>query len=255
MTTHLNVNNRQKPLAFMPTCLAVFFLLGVMEVNSAEGLSPQKLQYDPNNDVLTLQVEQVSLKTVLSRIAMLSGIEVLMDPRVEQQVSVTIQNQPLEQGLKQLVRGMNSVFRYGESGSTMGAKPLLVGLSLLPQSDADGQMLEPLLSMEGEAMLRTMTKRSQASDNRLVGQRWDQRLAQLPPAHRERIIDVAQQQRRKLELRRKIRDERQQLSALRREELLAERERGEGALRLADPERYELRRQRFLEIEKSIQYN
>lgn len=255
MTTYLNLNNRLKPKAYINTLLAMLLSFALVETSGANAVSQQTLQYDPNNDELSVHVEQASLKTVLSRIAMLSGIEVLMDPRVEQQVSVEIEKQPLEAGLKQLVRGMNSVFRYGESASAQDSKPLLVGLNLLPQSEVDEQMLEPLLSIEGEAMLRTMTQRSQATDNRLVSQRWDQRLEQLPSDYRERIVSVAQEQRRKLELRREMRTERQHQSALKRAEVLAERDRAAEALRLADPERYELRRQRLKEIEQSVRYN
>ncbi len=224
-----------------------------MDAN-AQGLQSQQVSYDAGNDRLTVQVEQVSLKAVLSRIALLSGIEVLMDPRVERQVSTVIEGQALEYGIKRLVRGLNSVFLYGEPDTTKGTKPMLVSLRLLPQGEVDGSMLEPLMLLEGEALLRMMTKRAQANSAKenLAVQRWDQRLKQLPSEYRERIIRVAKKQRQQLELRRKMHNERQERSALRHVKLLAEKERSEEILRLADPERYELRRQRLSEIEQAM---
>lgn len=254
MKTLLQITKCTKSKAHVNVLLTLLLSLVLTEAHSANGLPSQALKYDPNSDELSVTVEQGSLKAVLSRIAILSGIEVLMDPRVEQQISVAIEKQPLESGLKQLVRGMNSVFRY-DNAETENSKPLLVGLNLLPRSDADESMLQPVLDIEGEAMLRTMTQRSQATENKLVVQRWEQRLEQLPADYREHIVNVAQEQRRKLEERREFRKLRQQQSELKRLEVLAERDRVDEFLRLEDPERYELRLQRIKEIEQSVRYN
>ena len=103
---------------FFSAILMAGLLLSTAAKTNAEALQQQRISYNPTNDLMTVQVEQISLKAVLSRIALLSGIEISMDPRVEHEVSAEINSQPLEEGIKQLVRDLNSVFLYSEPGET-----------------------------------------------------------------------------------------------------------------------------------------
>lgn len=242
----------------MPALRGLFsamLLLATFAAHGADGLQRQQIAYDAVEDVLNVQVEQASMKAVLSRIALLSGLEILMDPRVERQVSADIEGQSLQRGIKQLVRDLNTVFVFEESNA-QGEEPLLVGVHLLPAGETTDQpRLEPLLSVEGEALLRTMTGRvgsDYAQDDSPVMQRWEHRLKQLPSDYRDRVLAVALEQRRKLEQRRAMRAEREERDQVLRHQVRLEQEAIDERLRSLDPARYELRQKRLREIEQSL---
>ena len=88
------------------TWLRPFFwgLLLVAFVGQTASAGEPEVIYDKATDRLSVQADRDSLDGLLARIALLSGVEFLMDPKVEQPVSITLKDRPLEKGLKKIGR-------------------------------------------------------------------------------------------------------------------------------------------------------
>jgi len=153
------------------------------------------VRYDGSADRLTVDAHDGSLTGILARISRLSGVEILVDPAVEHRVNVSIDNQPLEQGLATLTRGLNSVLVHDvRNVAGKGGQNMLVTLKLLPKGQTNMALLMPVLSPEAEAMLRADQRvRSGAPRLGLVNDRRLARLQKLPPEQRERLEQIEKQ--------------------------------------------------------------
>ena len=86
--------------------LLAFITISSTTLLHAEETSPSKIvSYDKANDQLNVSAETVSLKRVLGKIAMKSGIEVLFDDKADEPLSINMQSVPLEHGIKQILKG------------------------------------------------------------------------------------------------------------------------------------------------------
>lgn len=147
----------------------------------------QRVHYDRATDRLTITVQMVSLSKVLAHVGAASGIKVLMDPSAERSVTLSLRDQPLESGLKQLVRGLNYAMFFEKSPAVKGRSsgaPLLVAIKVLPHGKQDESALAPLLTLEKEARARAD---SGAAIQNFSTQRWQARMAKLPPEKRQRL--------------------------------------------------------------------
>jgi len=86
------------------------------------------VSYDKASDRLSVVADDASLKMVLGRIAQQSGIEVLFDDKAEESVSLDVQSETLESGLKQILRGRNHMMRYGRNDQQ---QQMLIGVMVL----------------------------------------------------------------------------------------------------------------------------
>lgn len=133
------------------------FLLVVFVGQTASAGEPE-VTYDKASDSLTVQADGVSLEGLLARIAILSGVEFLMDPEVEQPVSITLRDSPLEDGLKKTMQTLNLGYamiyqeREGRDGST---GPLLISMKVLPKAMDNYSHLNlvPVVDVNGEAVI------------------------------------------------------------------------------------------------------
>ena len=143
--------------------------------------------YDKASDHLSVSAEQASLKSVLRRISRLSGIEVLFDDAADEPLTINIESDSLEDGLKRMLKGSNTVYRYGRNDED---KLLLLGVTLLPVGEHVSNNARRLLSVENEAYHRGLSTpltllQQQQLDK--TTERWQARLSEMPPARREAL--------------------------------------------------------------------
>lgn len=144
------------------------------------------VHYDKANDQLTVVADAASLKWLLGRIAQQSGIEVLFDDLAEETVSIDIQSESLESGLKRMLKGRNHSMRYSRNQQQ---KLLLVGVMVLPVGQQDNGRAKRLLAMDDEAFYRARSQLSvqQVQQMDMANERWQVRLDELPPGYREQL--------------------------------------------------------------------
>lgn len=230
---------------------AVVTLLWSGVLSAAVSVQNPQILYDIKQDRLSIQAQDVPLKAIMSRIAFVSGIEVMIDPAADRNVSANFKNESLEEGIRRVTRGLNAIYQYTDKKS--GAKSLLIGARLLPPGKSDPSALVPVMSLEQEAVIRTMNQAGVAQKGTRLHQRWNLRLQNLPLAQRQHVLDSAQVQRKKLEERRRGHAQDRNESEQELQQTLKEIEQEELALRESDPERYRLRQQRRQEVENALQ--
>lgn len=218
----------------------------------AATVAPQNPQvlYDVRHDKLSVEAQDVPLKAIMSRIAFLSGIEVMFDPVVDHTVSINFKNETLEDGIRRISRGLNTIYKFADK--KLGVESLLISVQLLPQGKTDTSTLVPLMSLEQEAVVRTMNQTGVAQSGTRLQQRWTTRLQNLPSDQRQRVLEAAKEQRKKLEERRAMHDENRTETEAERQQTLKEIEQENEALRESDPERFRLRQQRRQEVENAL---
>jgi hypothetical protein len=149
----------------------------------------QEVRYDASTDRLNVEVQNRSLTDVLAQISRQSGVVILADPNVDHPVTASLQNQPLEDALGDLTRGMNAVMIHDERDIPgQGRQPVLTRLELLPVGQTNTALLRPVLSPEAEALMRAKghdPAGSLAHDR--VDARRQARLEKMDPAQRERV--------------------------------------------------------------------
>jgi hypothetical protein len=76
-----------------------------------------EVQYDPVRDQLSIRAERTSLQNVLAEISRKArvSIEALNADLPSEEISAEIKNLPIEQALKQLLRGINAAFLYSSA--------------------------------------------------------------------------------------------------------------------------------------------
>jgi hypothetical protein len=147
-----------------------------------------QVRYNAVTDQLSLDASGASLTGLLQRIARQSGVEILVDPAVERNVTLHIDQQPLEQGIRNLTRGLNTILVHDiRDVPGKGAQNLLVGIKLLPAGQTNTARLVPVLSPEAEALARGSGKDPAGKFNTTADERRAARLAKLPPEQRERL--------------------------------------------------------------------
>lgn len=141
------------------------------------------VNYDRASDHLSITAKDASLKSVLGRIAKLSGVEVLFDDAADGPLSIDFKNESLDNGLKQILKGRNSSLRYSEDSKK---HTLLVGVTVLPVGEQGSGNARQLVGMDDEAYYRARSKLSneQLTEIDNANERWQARLNQLPPKQR-----------------------------------------------------------------------
>jgi len=219
--------------------------------------------YDKATDRLSVQAEMVSLKGLLARIALLSGVELLMDPEVEQQVSITLKDRSLEKGLKKIMQTLN--LRYAmiyqkKEGQGQSAEPLLISMKIVPEGKENNPNLNfaPVVDVNGEAVIRSFSRRPRRDGQTTppifgyAEKRWQARLDRMPEEKRNRMEeDMMQRQEKQAARAEEVenrRAERKKKVAKHRARRLATEE----ELRTSNPELYELRKQQREEIRQQV---
>ena len=208
--------------------------------------------YDKATDRLSVQAEMVSLKGLLARIALLSGVEFLMDPEVEQPVSITLKDSSLEKGLKKIMQTLH--LRYAmiyqkEEGQDQSAEPLLISMKIVPEGKVNNPNLNlaPVVNVNGEAVIRSLSRhprREEQTPPPIFGyaeKRWQARLNRMPEEKRKRIEEDMMQRQEKRAARVEEVENRRAKRKKKMAKLHARQQTAEEELKASNPELYELR--------------
>ena len=216
------------------------------------------ISYDKNNDTLSVNANNSSLKEILAHIASRSGIEIQMDDKAEHLITTTLDNVPLEKALSQLARQTNYAFVYSDTNSSennrSSGKPMLIGMYILPKGEFSADMLRPapLLSASGEAFVREKDRYSSPTQAVEVfnhaQQRWEARLKAMSPERREKLLTDANEKRLQVEQRQAQREQKKQQHSEKRKEREEKRQARLEELKITDPEAYERRMKHREEI-------
>jgi hypothetical protein len=149
-----------------------------------------QVDYDRLSDRVMVRAEETQLKLLLKQIAAQSGIEVMFDDMADETVSVELQADSLERGLKQLLKGKNYLLRYRDGG-----QKFLIGVMVLPSGTEEGGRRDKarrVVSMDDEAFLRARSYQptlEQVRQRDLTLERWQTRLNELPAEKRQALLD------------------------------------------------------------------
>jgi len=177
----------------------IILLLAGKVAGAAETIVP--VEYDRETNLLSVHVKEASLKEVLGRIAVKSGMEFQFHPDAEQEVTIEIKQRPLEAALKSLTRGLNTVLVHDTLPGE--PQPILIGMQILPAGQHDSRGLQPLLNPEGEAFIQEKRRarleekarppRARPGIRDYAEQRWLARLEKKPEEERQRLVEQARQ--------------------------------------------------------------
>ncbi len=234
----------------------VCLLLMSVWVSANANASSAIIEYDKTQDLLTVKVQDASLKYILGRIAILTSMEVQMHPEAEQQVSFDIKQQELQSALQSMLKALNTVLVYGSAPSQPDRK-ILIAMHILPKGEYDESGLQPIVNIAGEVFIhqkrlahqsdRARPPRDRASILEISDMRWRARLAKLPEQEREELLERAQNRIDKQaaqKAKRKAKSaERKAVAEKNREEKLAKQQVKLEALKQRDPDGYEVRLQ------------
>ncbi len=175
---------------FFPQYLLILLLLFLSAWNVlGEELNVFHVEYHTTHDTLSVSSKKTLLSTILAQIAVQTGIEISMSPRIETKVTVNFKELPIETGLKRLVRnaGVNHVLLYGE---TKDSKPLILALKVLPSGVNSSSDLISVVPNSKEIDIhkhQTNTQEGISSVHDLVRQRWEQQLEILSPTQKQKL--------------------------------------------------------------------
>ncbi len=212
--------------------------------------------YDKSADKISISANDASYKVIMARIATLSGIEILMDPKAEHNVTIDVSNLPLETALKQLSRQTSFVFIHDIPERDMSksqekpAQPVLIRMRILPEGEFTTDALYPVLAPAGEAFIREKNRYAEPAQQvdifNHAQKRWEARLKAMSPEKREKLLEIAQEKREQIAQNRAEQEQRKKELAEKREAYKKRRD-ARLELKLTDPERYELRMKRRTE--------
>jgi len=238
--------------------LTLIFSLSSLIPAQADNLSKilpkqtKAISYDKSNDRLSVDVQNVSLKLLLGKISRQSGMEVLFDDAAEEKLSMEIGPVPLEQGLKNILRSQNFIFRYNKDENE---NQLLVGVMVLPKGTQDTGRAKRVIAIDNEAYNRTLSQMSLEQTNKIdkANERWQSRMKDMSPERRtamenrikKRIVSNEKRKQR-LDEKQKTREKRHAQSEAKRQKLLTSRQND------IDPETLTEKKQRTRETQEKL---
>ncbi len=215
------------------------------------------ISYDKSTDTISITATDASYKAIMARIATLSGVEILMDPKAEHNITIDVNDLSLEAALKQLSRQTSFVLIHDiletdvNESLEKSAQPVLIRMRILPEGEFTTDALYPILAPEGEAFIREKNRYSAPAQQvdifNHAQRRWEARLKAMSPEKREKLLDIAQEKREQLAQNRAEQEQRKKELAEKREAYKKRRDAQFEELKLTDPERYELRMKRRAE--------
>lgn len=242
-----------KQTARLPGVMMLASLLFIINASArAEAVRPT-VMYDHKTDTLSVTANNASYQETMALVATRSGIEILMDPKAEHNISITLKDTPLEKGLTELSRQTNFAFFYSDAKASSGtdqkvsAKPVLTRMHVLPKGEASNHQLTPLLAPGGEAFIREKDRNFSAQQTpkmfNYAQQRWDARLKMMNPEQREQLLAGAKEKQAQLEQRQAERKKTKEEHAKIREEHKQRRLDELAKLKTSNPELYERKMQ------------
>lgn len=234
-------------------------LVLVAFVGSAAIAGGPEVVYDKATDSLSVQADGASLKGLLARVALLSGVEFLMNPEVERPVSITFKDYSLERGLKKIMQALD--LRYAmiyqkKKGRDQLTEPLLISMKIVPEGKENNSNLNlaSVVDVNGEAVIRSLSGRSLPEGQTApvifdhAERRWQARMKKMPEEQRKRIAEHMEQRHEKRAAHLEQMKNRRAQREKKRAEHQAARVTAEEKLRASNPELYELRQQQREEM-------
>jgi len=222
-----------------------------------------EVTYDKATDRLSVGTDRVSLKGLLARISLLSGVEFLVDPEVEKPVSITLKDRSLEKGLKKIMQTLN--LRYAmiyekKTGLDQSAEPLLISMKIVPEGKENNPNLNlaPVVDVNGEAVIRSKSRRprrggqTSSAKSGYAEKRWQARLDRMPEEKRKQIEEEIMQRQEKQAARMEKVENRRAGHKKKVAGHRARRQAAEERLRASNPELYELRQQQREGIRQQV---
>lgn len=231
--------------------ITVSFALFTVNGVGAEEEWPEVF-YDKAKDILSVDADDASLQILLARIALLSGVEILIDPSIERRISIKIEDRSLEEGLKDIARGLSYAMTYNNGKDNKG-KPLLVSMKIVPMGKTPGGLIS-VFPQQHEAVYRSFLPRP---DKRglegapifdYVMERWEARLDAMPDEKREKFLQMIEERQERQKARYEARQKKKEEHAKRQEERRERKRADEEELKSADPEYYEEMKERQAEM-------
>lgn len=249
--------------------LVLFSAIGLQTAWAGERNNADLVHYDPVTDHLSIKASEVSQMTLLSHLALKTGLEVSYDEQADRLMTIELTAVPLLSGLKQLLRENSHILHYGKDKA---GKKLLTGVIVLPEGKSDISSAHRLLKPEAEAFYHAdrraaMPAESTAQAYDHTQARWGARLAEMPPELQQQLQKLAEeklareqkqqakQQKRaerqqKIEARRAERKNKEEQQAQQWHETLNPEQRAEWEQRQAQQE--ELRKAQKKELDKQV---
>ncbi|MEC4675801.1 MAG: hypothetical protein VST72_02615 [Nitrospirota bacterium] len=239
------------------------FLLGLMLAvlaGQAEAADGPEVFYDKATDRLSVEADSASLKGLLARIAFLTGVEFLIDPAVEQPVSIMLKERPLEKGLKRIVKSLDlsyAMMYQKKEGRDEAAGPLLITMKIVPKG-MENPNLVPVVDVKGEAVIRSFSGRPLREGRKLSSifdyaeKRWQARLNKMSAEERKQIEDDIKQRQERRAARMEEKEKRRAEREKRKAERQVRRQAAEEELKESNPELYELRQQQREELRRKV---
>ncbi|MCF6255954.1 MAG: hypothetical protein L3J98_06940 [Gammaproteobacteria bacterium] len=220
------------------------------------------ISYDKTTDTISVAANEASYKAIMARIATLSGVEILMDPKAEHNITIDVSDLPLEKALKQLSRQTSFVLIHDIPETDVSksrekpVQPILVRMRILPEGEFTTDALYPILAPAGEAFIREKNRYSAPAQQvdifNHAQKRWEARLKAMSSEKREKLLEIAQEKRKQMAQNRAEQEQRKKALAEKREAYKKRRDVRLEELKLTDPERYELRMKRRAERQLGV---
>ncbi len=237
--------------------MRVFLPALMLAVFTGQAVSAEapEVFYDKAADRLSVKADTTSLKGLLARIALLTGAEFLIDPAVEQTVSITLKDMPLEKGLKRIVKALDlsyAMMYQKKEGQDEAAEPLLVTMKIVPKGMKNPNLVS-VVDVKGEAVIRSFSRRPLRKGQKpsifdYAEKRWQARLDSMTAEERKQIEEDIKRRQEEQAARMEEKEERGAEREERKAEHQAKRQAAEEELKESNPELYELRQQQREEI-------
>ena len=233
--------------------VAMFALSATISVQAEEATPSTIVSYDRANDHLSITADAASLKRVLGKIALKSGIEVLFDDAADEVLTINFQSLPLDDGVKQILKGRNHILSYDRDEKTN--KSLLIGVMVLPAGEQDRGRAKRVMAMDDESYYRAKSQLSleQVQKIDMANERWQARLGKLPP---DRVQEMEKRTAKRLlkdekrkEMRAKMKEKNEKKRA---EQMAKQQKRQQTMLQKLDPEQRAIVEQRNAEAGEQI---
>ena len=166
--------------------LLISYAIQASTTDHDASVSSNKIVYNKLNDKLEINVTDISLKYLLTKLANESNLEVLFDDKAEENVSILLHSSNLLHGIKNILKGRNYSLHYDKNKQKQA---VLTGLMVLPKNAINSKNARRLISLERQGVknaLKDMTM-EQVGQINAAKERWQSRLDRLTPERRQAL--------------------------------------------------------------------
>jgi hypothetical protein len=109
--------------------------LDAAEARTTTAEGPRLVEFA--DDLLTVDVRDVSLKELLQEVARQGGLTIMMDGSIDERMTVRFDKLPVDDGLRRILRDQNFVLKYAQRAieESQWARPRIMEVRILARSD------------------------------------------------------------------------------------------------------------------------